>query len=104
MTDEESEPEFPSRFPFKDLGEFNKYRSEKIRVMMENNHRIQMFLRYQVENWEAVAEAWKDQYSHAVDMIEATAVAIRVAVDQTAKLIETEYGIEEIHGDDDEED
>lgn len=93
-----------SRFPFETLKDFNAYRSKQVGLMMENNHRIQMFLRYQVENWEGVAEAYKEQYEQALNMIEATAVAIRVAADSTAKLIETEYGLQEIDPEDFSED
>lgn len=102
MTDEAtSEDEGkPERFSFASLDDFNSYRNKQVGVMMENNHRIQMYLRYQAEGWKSVAEAFKDQYENAVNMMEATAVAIRVAADSTAALIETEYGLQEIDPDD----
>jgi len=87
----------------RDIAKILDLQTVKIGELLDYNQTIIKVCRAQADNWKKLATAYIECAAMANEIAEQCALVARVSVDRAGDVISTEWGIEEI-GDDDDED
>lgn len=101
MTDKEKEEGDSSP---SDIFEILSLQSAKIGELLDYNQTIIKVCRIQAENWRSLSRAFMECASMASEIADQSALIARVSIDRSGDIIATEWGLEEIDGDDDDGD